>query len=148
MSHFSAAAQHWPKAAASAAIFRADKVLIIERGKANSAGTWSLPGGHIEPGEAARDAAAREVLEETGVTAQIAGLVDVHDMIFHDETGGLRAHYVLSVFCGVWLAGDAVAASDARTARFVHPSALSDYHLTPRIAEFVATARRIIDRRL
>jgi 8-oxo-dGTP pyrophosphatase MutT (NUDIX family) len=32
---------------------------------------WVLPKGHIEPGEGARSAARREVLEETGVTAEI-----------------------------------------------------------------------------
>ena len=51
----------FPRGAASAAIFRGDDVLLIQRGKGALKGCWSLPGGHIEPGEPARDAALREV---------------------------------------------------------------------------------------
>ncbi len=43
------------------------RVLLIRRAHAPAAGTWSLPGGHVEPEEPTALAAEREVLEETGL---------------------------------------------------------------------------------
>jgi len=122
---------HWPKAAASAVVLRGDHVLLAQRGKGANAGSWSLPGGHIEPGETARDAATREVREECGLEFDIVGLADVQDVILHDQDGALRAHYLLTVFHGVSHAGEPIAASDCRAARFVQIEALAAYHLTP-----------------
>jgi 8-oxo-dGTP diphosphatase len=125
------ATPHWPKAAASIAVLRGDAVLLVERSKPPRAGLWSLPGGHIEPGETAAAAALRELAEETGVTARLVGLVDILDIITHDEHGALTAHYLLAVFCGRWLSGEPVAASDSRAARFVSLDGLAAYRLTP-----------------
>lgn len=121
----------WPRPAASAAILRRDRILVVERGKGALPGTWSLPGGHIEPGETALAAAIRELGEETGVTATIDGLLDVHDVILRNGEGVLTAHYVLTVFCGHWLAGEPVAASDSRDARFIPIADIGDYRMTP-----------------
>ena len=122
---------NWPRPAASAIIFRGASVLIVERGKGALPGTWSLPGGHIEPGETARAAATRELHEETGLLVALAGLVDVHDAIFRDGEGTLRAHYVLAVFWGRSEEGTPVAATDVRDARFVPVSEVDGYRMTP-----------------
>lgn len=133
----------WPRAAASAAVFRGGAVLLVERSKPPQ--RWSLPGGHIEPGERAIEAARREVLEETGVDAEIRGLIDVHDVLLRDS-GVLQAHYVLAVFHGRWLRGEPCAASDVSDARFVPLERVADLALTPgalalirRAAELAAT---------
>ncbi len=109
----------WPRCGASAAIFRGDEVLLIERGKGALKGQWSLPGGHIEPGETARAAAVREVREETGVEVELASLVDIHEVILRNPAGVLQAHYLIAVFCGRWRGGEPAAGSDAATARFL-----------------------------
>ncbi|MBX9614500.1 MAG: NUDIX hydrolase [Caulobacteraceae bacterium] len=93
---------------------RGNEVLLIRRGTAPRIGEWSFPGGRIEPGERAADAALRELREETGVEARLTGLVDVVDGIFPDA--GL--HYVLIDFAAEWLAGDPVAGDDAAAAQF------------------------------
>jgi ADP-ribose pyrophosphatase YjhB (NUDIX family) len=135
------AAAPWPRCAASAAVFRDGAVLLAQRDKGALAGLWSLPGGHIEPGETARDAALREVAEETGVEAEIDGLVDIHEVILRAGDGRLDAHYVIAVFCGRWRAGEPRPGSDARAARFVPIEELGAYPLTEGAAALVARAR-------
>ncbi len=104
-----------PIPAVGVVCIRGDDVLLIRRGKPPRAGEWSLPGGRIEPGERAVDAALRELREETGVEAEILGLIDVVDGIF-PEAG---MHYVLIDYAARWLSGDPVAGDDAAEARFV-----------------------------
>lgn len=104
-----------PTPAVGVVCFRGDEVLLIRRGRPPRQGQWSLPGGRIEPGETTLEAALRELHEETGVTAEILGLIDVVDGLF-PETG---RHYVLIDYAARWIAGEPCAGDDAAEAVFL-----------------------------
>jgi 8-oxo-dGTP diphosphatase len=119
-----------PIPAVGVVCLRGDEVLLIRRGQEPRLGEWSLPGGRIEFGERAEDAALRELFEETGVTAELAGLVDVVDGFFGDR------HYVLIDYAARWAAGEPVAGDDAAEARFMplqEALVAVDWHETRRI---------------
>jgi 8-oxo-dGTP diphosphatase len=120
----------WPRAGASAVLFRGEAVLLVERGGGPSEGLWSLPGGCIEPGETAEDAARREVHEETGLDPHIAGLAGVYDLIDRDSDGAVVLHYVLATYFGRADDGEPLPGSDAREARFIALDKLDELPLT------------------
>ncbi len=107
-----------PSPCAGVVCLRGPEVLLIRRGKPPRLGEWSLPGGRIEWGETAAEAALRELREETGVAAELLGLLDVVDGVFKGPDGGIERHYVLVDFAARWVSGEPVAGDDAAEARF------------------------------
>lgn len=129
-----------PRAAVSAAIFRDGQVLLICRAKPPLEGLWSLPGGHIELGEPAEEAARRELREETGVEARLAGVADMVDAIGRDDKGVVMFHRVIVVFFGLWISGEASAASDALAAEWRDPDEIPGLSTTPGLHDVVRRA--------
>lgn len=58
-------------------VVRGDAVLLVRMTYGPSRGRYMLPGGLVDPGETLDVAIAREVLEETGVTARPVGIIGV-----------------------------------------------------------------------
>lgn len=56
-----------PRVGVGVIVLRNGLVLLGKRKGAHGAGTWALPGGHLEYGEAVEHCAKREVKEETGL---------------------------------------------------------------------------------
>lgn len=52
-----------------------EQILLEKR---SDCSLWGLPGGRIEPGESVREAAVREIAEETGIAIEIRGLIGVY----------------------------------------------------------------------
>ncbi|KAL2011337.1 hypothetical protein VTN00DRAFT_4055 [Thermoascus crustaceus] len=74
------------------------KFILGKRKGSHGAGTWAFPGGHIERNESFEDCAAREVLEETGLTVNnFHFLTATNDIMEADDR-----HYVtIFVACTV-----------------------------------------------
>lgn len=104
---------------------KGNQVLLIRRGQPPRLNQWSLPGGRLEWGETLEVAALRELKEETGVEAELLGLLDVVDGVFParpspDGKGGeITRHYVMIDYAARWTAGVPIAGDDAAEAKFV-----------------------------
>jgi len=132
-----------PVLAASAACFRGDKFLLARR--ALPPQLWTLPGGRIEPGEAAADAALRELKEETGVDAEILGFAGWREMILRDDAGQPTRHFVILAFAARWRAGEIALSPELADARWIGPAELGGFETTDGLAEIVTSARRIVE---
>lgn len=112
-----------PVPAVGVVCLREREVLLIRRGKPPRQGGWSLPGGRMEWGETVEAAALRELREETGVEADIAGFLEVVDGLFPSPTA-IEQHYVLIDFAARWRAGEPRAGDDAADAAFFTRAAM------------------------
>jgi 8-oxo-dGTP diphosphatase len=89
------------------------RALIVQRAQQPNAGRWGFPGGVLELGETVAEGAMRELMEETGIVAEPAGILNVHDAIHRDSDGRVQFHYALIAVRGVWRTGEGEPADDA-----------------------------------
>lgn len=105
-----------PIPAALAVVVRGSQLLLVRRSNKPDLGLWGYPGGKIELGETVKDAAVRELREETGIHAEARDFLTTVDVIIRDRDGRLLHHYVLTAVLCDYLSGEAVAADDVSEA--------------------------------
>lgn len=111
-----------PVACAGAVVLDdAGRLLLVRRGRAPSAGLWSVPGGRVEPGETAAQAAAREVREETGLEVAVGRLLTTVHI----------GDYVVDDFAATVVGGELRAGDDAAEVRWCSVADAALLPLTP-----------------
>jgi len=118
-----------PKVAAVVFVTRDDRVLLVKRAVVPELGRWALPAGFIDYGEDPREAAIREVREETGLEVRITGLIDVLG------GAGSGSASIVILFEGEVAGGALAPGDDVDEVRFFSPDELP----TDQIASFQST---------
>jgi ADP-ribose pyrophosphatase YjhB (NUDIX family) len=111
----------------------AGRLLLVRRGTAPSAGSWSVPGGRCLPGESPADACVRELAEETGLAVEVVRLAGTVERPAPD--GSI---YVIDDFVCRAVGGSLAAGDDAIDARWVSRAELADLQLVPGLIEALA----------
>jgi 8-oxo-dGTP pyrophosphatase MutT (NUDIX family) len=112
------------------------RVLVIQRARAPGLGTWTLPGGKVEPGESPAGAVVREVLEETGIRVRVVARLEVVPLDGEGFSYAIHEHLCL-------VDGDDATTcpgDDAADARWVLPSELEALGVSPAVRRIVSLA--------
>lgn len=86
-----------PRVGVGIVVRRNDEILLIRRKNVHGDGSWSTPGGHLDPGETPEECAVREAREETGVEVGSVRFFAITNDVFEKEA----RHYLT-----VWMEGD------------------------------------------
>jgi ADP-ribose pyrophosphatase YjhB (NUDIX family) len=119
-----------------------EHVLLVRRGHEPHKGKWALPGGYMNAGETLRAAAARELLEETGLGCEAL----LKPIGFSDAPGRDPRGRVISYAFGAVLPAKAelTAGDDAEEAEWVHLHVLQKDQLAFDHGEILSSALLVI----
>ncbi len=101
-----------------AVVLKEDEVLLVRRKYDPCRNCWAIPGGHLEYGERIRDAAARELEEETGIKAEPIGIVWVDEILPQECPDGKHFILIDVLMKPIYPEEEPQAASDALAAQY------------------------------
>jgi len=102
-----------PKVAAAVLVEQDGRVLLVRRVNEPFRGLWTLPAGFVNGSEDPAEAAARECLEETGLSVRVTRVLDVIAGREHERGADFIIVYQAEV-----ISGELVPADDADAAEW------------------------------
>lgn len=112
---------------------QAGRILLAQRSRGPYAGSWSLPGGRVNPLERHRDALVREFAEETGLKVTPRKLAGIAEAI---GPGG-SWHYVILVYFVTVTGGMLRPGDDAAAVMWAEREELFGLSLTPDLEDYL-----------
>lgn len=106
------------------------RLLLVRRGQEPAKGSWSVPGGRVEPGEDDATATAREVLEETGLRVRVGRHVGSVERDAPDGSVYAIADYACTPV-DVTTTADVVAGDDAAEVGWFTPGEVRELDCVP-----------------
>ncbi|HUV16472.1 MAG TPA: NUDIX domain-containing protein [Pelolinea sp.] len=88
---------NYPRVGVATIILRNNQLLLIKRKKSHGAGSWAVPGGHLEYGESLEECAMREMREEVGLEIGNVRFKAITNDLFSEN----YLHYIT-----IWMKGD------------------------------------------
>ncbi|GAB5428205.1 MAG: NUDIX hydrolase [Devosia indica] len=123
--------------AASVALVRDGKVLIIKRAYAPYQNLWTFPGGRMDPGETVEQCAIREVQEELGLTIRNLQLAMVQAL-------GRDGTYRLAVFATMDFSGVIRPSDEISDHKWADPGMLPALRTTSRLDEVIRECFKVL----
>ncbi len=110
-----------PKVDVRAAIFRKDKVLLVQEA---ADGLWTMPGGWADVNDSPAEAVEREAIEESGFTVKAVKLAAVYDRAKHPHEPPFPFHIYKMFFLCEILGGRPKTSAETLAVDFFAPDAL------------------------
>ena len=135
-----------PVLGAIAVVYHLGQVILIQRKTAPNIGWWGFPGGHVEMGETALQAATRELFEETGVIARPLEYLTNVDVLLRDPAGMVQKQYLLTAVLCAYESGTPVPDDDALQACWLPVDEIENRGLA--LIDQVGDVARLAQRRM
>lgn len=118
----------------------ANRILLGKRDKEPMRGSWVIPGGKIHAFESIAEAAARELLEETGLAVEVGDHFNVYEII-----NPPNEHRIVIYSWGQIVGGEARASDDISELRFFRLDELGEIPVTPLVRRVLADAGYVLN---